>query len=288
MNTEQLKTFLSLSESRNFSLTAKAMIVAQSTISNRIQELEKEIGQRLFIRNHNGAELTSAGKALLEYAEKIISLEEQAIDQANRVSKFEGRIILGTVYSYYDTRLSNILGNFMKENPDISLKVNFAHSSRIISESRKRTIDIGFTHHYYDHPEYFCKLIEKDDVILITGFQNTRYADGVSISEIKNLPYISSNFLYSKTKEWLFSKHQQFQLEMEIGANIIPFITESENYTLLARNLVKDKVERKELREVPVINGEIPPVEYYMVYRKDDHRHYIKKWLSFFEENIKA
>ena len=83
MNIDYLRTFLTLAENGSFSETAKEHIVVQSTVSSRIQELEKELGQSLFIRSYNHAELTLAGQAFLEYAKNIVELENRAIDNRN-------------------------------------------------------------------------------------------------------------------------------------------------------------------------------------------------------------
>lgn len=58
--------------------TAKEHIVVQSTVSSRIQELEKELGQSLFIRSYNHAELTLAGQAFLELCKKHSGIREQS------------------------------------------------------------------------------------------------------------------------------------------------------------------------------------------------------------------
>ena len=107
MNTEQLQTFLCVAQARNFSLAAKQMIVTQSTVSKRIGELEKEVGQALFERGRAGVRLTLAGKSFLEYAGRIVSMEEKAIEQINRTPKFRGHLVLGTVYAYFDVYLGN-------------------------------------------------------------------------------------------------------------------------------------------------------------------------------------
>ena len=46
MNTEELKTFIFLSKVKNFTLAAEQLFIAQSTVTNRISELEKEVGFR--------------------------------------------------------------------------------------------------------------------------------------------------------------------------------------------------------------------------------------------------
>ena len=45
MNTEELKTFIFLSKVKNFTLAAEQLYIAQSTVTNRISELEKELEQ---------------------------------------------------------------------------------------------------------------------------------------------------------------------------------------------------------------------------------------------------
>ena len=58
MNTEELKTFIFLSKVKNFTLAAEQMYIAQSTVTNRISELEKEVGKKLFSRGAKTVTLT--------------------------------------------------------------------------------------------------------------------------------------------------------------------------------------------------------------------------------------
>ena len=72
MNTEELKTFIYLSKVKNFTLAAEQLFIAQSTVTNRISELEKEVGKRLFSRGSKTVTLTEAGEIFLRYAERIL------------------------------------------------------------------------------------------------------------------------------------------------------------------------------------------------------------------------
>ena len=81
MNTEELKTFIFLSKVKNFTLAAEQMFIAQSTVTNRISELEKEVGKRLFSRGSKTVTLTEEGKIFLKYAERIIELQETSVEE---------------------------------------------------------------------------------------------------------------------------------------------------------------------------------------------------------------
>lgn len=90
MNIEALKTFLVVAEVKNFTKAAQQLFVVQSTITNRIKELEKEIGQPLFDRDNKHITLTHAGEHFYEYSQRFLELEEKMkmeINSCNTYSK---------------------------------------------------------------------------------------------------------------------------------------------------------------------------------------------------------
>lgn len=284
MNIEYLKTFVLLAENGSFSKTAKEQVVVQSTVSSRISELEREVGQKLFVRNRNYSELTLAGKALLEYAEKIISLESKAIAQANLAGDYSEKLIIGTVYSLYDSHLCEFIPDFIEENEDVSIRVVFGHSRRIISGLSNGSIDIGYSHNPYHHPSYICMLFNEDDVIFVTGNQNKQFIHGVPVSKIKELPVYYSNFLYTTTHNWIFPKNKLFRLDIDIASKIIPFLKNGENYTFLPRKIIEPEIKNGSVIEIPVLDGKIPPVQNYIIYKKEAQKsNAVQKWLNKFE-----
>ena len=89
MTSDGLKTFIMLSKLKNFTRTAERMFVAQSTVTNRIFELEKEIGKKLFVRRAGGVELTEEGSVFLNYAVRMTELEESFIQEVNSSAKYQ-------------------------------------------------------------------------------------------------------------------------------------------------------------------------------------------------------
>jgi DNA-binding transcriptional LysR family regulator len=79
MDTQNLKTFLVLCDLKNFTKTADQLFLAQSTVTNRIAELEKELGKKLFLRDKKNINLTEEGKLFYDYAKRIVELEETSI-----------------------------------------------------------------------------------------------------------------------------------------------------------------------------------------------------------------
>lgn len=71
MTFQQLQYLLEVEQTGSFSLAAKKMFVAQSTISNALSTLEKELNCRIFVRSTRGLSLTSEGKQVIAYAQRI-------------------------------------------------------------------------------------------------------------------------------------------------------------------------------------------------------------------------
>ncbi len=128
MNTEELKTFIALSKLKNFTKTAESLYVAQSTVTNRIAELEKEVGKQLFVRERKSVSLTQEGKRFLDYAVRIIDLEQIAVDTVNTADKYTKSLSIGSTNTIYDCHLKNKLNRFVKENPTVALRVVISHS----------------------------------------------------------------------------------------------------------------------------------------------------------------
>ena len=79
MEFHQLKGLVALAESRSFTRAAQMTHVVQSTLSQQIRSLEEELGVQLVVRTTRKVELTAAGKAAVEYAQKLLKLREELL-----------------------------------------------------------------------------------------------------------------------------------------------------------------------------------------------------------------
>ena len=79
METDLLKTFVTVAEARSFSKAARTLYSTQSTVSRQIARLEDMLDARLFVRYGRHVELTVAGELLLPLAHAIVTRTEDAI-----------------------------------------------------------------------------------------------------------------------------------------------------------------------------------------------------------------
>ena len=76
MDFNQIESVLAVAKYRNFTRAASEVHVSQSSLSQQILKLEKELGVRLFQRTTRSVSITPAGTAFVKHAERI--LEERA------------------------------------------------------------------------------------------------------------------------------------------------------------------------------------------------------------------
>lgn len=79
MNFNQLRIFISIAQTENFTKTAQKLYISESTVSKTVAKLEHELNTRLIIRSPHHLELTPEGKYFLEHAQNIVKELDMAI-----------------------------------------------------------------------------------------------------------------------------------------------------------------------------------------------------------------
>jgi len=123
MNLKQLESFVWINRLGGFSAAAAKLNTTQPAISQRIRELETELGVTLINRTPRGVTLTPKGRECLEFAERIL---DEASDLRARVGSAEslsGRTRVGVGESVALTWLPAMLARLNNEYPGLSVDV---------------------------------------------------------------------------------------------------------------------------------------------------------------------
>jgi DNA-binding transcriptional LysR family regulator len=121
MDMRQLTTFRTLATTLSFTQTAATLNYVQSTVTAQIQALEAELGVQLFDRLGKRVILTAAGQRLLEYAEKILALAEEAQHAVAGDEEPTGTLRLSAPESVCIYRLPGILREYHLRCPRVRL-----------------------------------------------------------------------------------------------------------------------------------------------------------------------
>jgi len=83
MDTKDIGLFLAIARIGSISRTAEQLFMSQSTVTTRLQRLERTLGYELFIRLPNGVRLTDAGTRLVPFAERLLAIEDTMTSPAS-------------------------------------------------------------------------------------------------------------------------------------------------------------------------------------------------------------
>ena len=247
MNTEELKTFIYLSKVKNFTLAAEQLFIAQSTVTNRISELEKEVGKRLFSRGSKTVSLTEAGEIFLRYAERILELQDTSIEEMNALSSHSRKFSIGAINATYETYVKPLVDECLKDNTITSIKVMLGHSLDLIQQLQDNMLDMVFSAVPLKRIGYTCEIFDTDRVVLVCGKGKNEYKDGVTKSQLAKLPYLMCDFTLSEAGVFirsLFPKNHLFRLDVDNSSKIIPYLEKGLGYSFLPYKLVKEQLEK--------------------------------------------
>lgn len=278
MDIESLKTFIVLSNVKNYTRAANQLFVAQSTVTNRINELEKELNISLFSRNNRRVELTMEGEQFLLYAEKVIKLTDDSLSEISSIHKFDNHIRIGCSDSVYEAHLSSIILEHQRKFPKDSLKIMIGISNNLLELLQDDILDIVFSYIPLKKAAFYCEMYKQDTMVLVTDYNNKKYKEGITQKELVNEKYLMCNFALQDVGQFirgLFPKYQQFPLEIDDCAKIIPFLLGQENYTFLPWDMAKSYIESGKLRNIPLIDFKTPMINSYIIGKKE--KQYMRK-----------
>ena len=272
MNTEELKTFIFLSKVKNFTLAAEQLFIAQSTVTNRISELEKEVGKKLFTRGSKTVKLTEAGEIFLRYAERILELQSTSIEEMNALSSHSRKFSIGAINATYEVYVKPLVDECLKNNDVTSIKVMLGHSLDLIQQLQDNMLDMVFSAIPLKRLGYACDIYDVDRVALVCKKGTNSYPDGVTKDQLSKLPYLMCDFTLSETGVFirsLFPKNHIFRLDVDNSSKLLPYLENGLGYSFLPYKLVKDKLESGELEEVVLKDFTAPNVTTYLIYRQE-------------------
>lgn len=146
MKISQLRAFVAIATSGNFSAAALELDLSQSTISHAIAALEKDLGVVLLQRGRHGAVLTAVGEELLSDARQVLAILDDIRQKADQTKGLQaGQVRVSCVRSIAAQVLPDILACFRTLHPQIRVVITERDRYAQIEQAlREGDIDVGF------------------------------------------------------------------------------------------------------------------------------------------------
>ncbi len=167
MDIDRARTFLEIVHTGSFLKAADRLHVTQTTVSARIRTLEESLGQRLFVRNRNGAALTAAGREFERFAQSFVQVWERARQQLSVPPGRTSVIALGGELSLWNPVLLDWLVWMKKTRPQIAVRANVGVPDQLIEQLRTGVLDIAVLYAPPLLHGFRIELVEEEELVMV-------------------------------------------------------------------------------------------------------------------------
>lgn len=254
MELRNLQTFIRVAELQSFSKAAKSLGYSQAAVTIQIQQLEEELGTRLFERFHKSISLSEKGLCFFPYAQDILHQAHCACVAMQDSIAPSGRLRIGTIESLCSSIFPSLIRTYHKQYPKVTITLETSSPQQLLEALNKNDIDLVYVLDKPIYDSHWIKVMkEQEDVVFvcspahpITQKTNIYIADILQEDMILTEPDASYRHAL---EQFLLQKNLHLTPSLEVGNTdfIIQLLLGHEQISFLPYIAIAPYVEKKQL-----------------------------------------
>jgi LysR family transcriptional regulator, benzoate and cis,cis-muconate-responsive activator of ben and cat genes len=146
MNFHHLRAFIAVAEESSVTRAAERLHISQPPLSRHIQQLEDELGIRLFVRHRQGVTLTDPGRRLLEKARALDHAASEFLEAAGR-TRCDNTVRIGIAWGLWEA-VNRARVELAKQRSEVTIEVTDVYGSD--EQLRDHSLDLVFSRPPFD------------------------------------------------------------------------------------------------------------------------------------------
>ena len=168
MDLTDLHIFRSVVEAGGVTRAAERLHRVQSNVTTRVRQLEDDLGVQLFIREGKKLHLSPAGTMLLGYADRLISLAQEARDAVHD-ARPRGLLRLGSMESTASVRLPSVLAELVRRYPEMTLELRSGHTYALAPAVLHGELDAALLAEPIPHAPFDSAPIYEEELVIVAA-----------------------------------------------------------------------------------------------------------------------
>jgi DNA-binding transcriptional LysR family regulator len=192
MELRQLTVFLAIADELHFGRAAQRLHLAQSSVSQQLQRLEREVGVQLVIRTSHTVRLTAAGESFRVEARRVIDQAEHAVRIARETADGIGdTIAIGFNFAAGQVVLPRTLARLHAEHPRLKTDLREKRTGPQLTALKAKELDLGLIFGRPPGREFRSRKMFTVPVVAIVDKRHPWAGrDAVSVSEMARQPCV--------------------------------------------------------------------------------------------------
>lgn len=139
--TDLLRTLIAVVDRRSFTRAAQSLGVTQPAVSAQIRRLQTLLGAELFDKSAPGVTLTANGEVIVNYARRLLSINDQILDLATHGGTVD-RVRIGIPPHHHESAIFRLVAEFRARHPELRLQVWSEPTDTLLREFRRGEFDL--------------------------------------------------------------------------------------------------------------------------------------------------
>lgn len=263
VNLELYKIFKIVADEENITRASEKLNISQPAITKHIQNLENELGYKLFERNRRGLKLNKLGKGVYQEINEPIKILE-SIER-----KYTGvKIInLGTHITVFNKILGKNLSEYYKKYPNVIVNVDRSDLVEQLVKLERQELDIVVNkkdNNYVNDKIQFIKIMDLHDVLIVNS-KNNYFGKNVTLEDLKDKIIYMPRKNSITTKNFFESikniRNNDIQFKCINYRTILEILQYNSDIGLVTKEAVLDELNSKKILQIAT-SFEIKPIEY--------------------------
>jgi DNA-binding transcriptional LysR family regulator len=253
-----LEVFLTIANEKSFSRAARILFRTQPAVSLALQRLEQELGEKLIDRGPKDFTLTDAGRTVLDYARRFVSLHQELDNSlAELRDNSSGRLTIGANESTTLYLLRHI-ERYRELYPKVKVTIRRSLSSKIPNELLDGNLELGVISYDPGGDRLKSKVIYSDSLaFVVSPHHRLAHRKSISIEDLGAETFIAHNVIspYREVVVRTFRDRKvplQMEIEMPTIETIRKLVQSNLGVAFLPRMCVEQEIEQKLLCELQV------------------------------------
>lgn len=217
MDLVELQIFKTVAEQGGITRAATALHRVQSNVTTRVKQLEERLGAKLFHRQGRKLVLSSEGRLLLGYAERLLRLSTEA-QAAVKGHTLHGLFRLGSLESTAAARLPPVLAAYHRAHPGVRLELVTGTSGALVDKVLRGDIEAAFVAEPFATKNLEMQHVFTEELVLITPRSHSRVTTAKELEQRVVLAFPTGCSYRRRFESWLGRASVVAERVMEYGS----------------------------------------------------------------------
>lgn len=164
MNLNQLRYAVTVAETGSFSRAAELCLVTQPALSKAVAQLEEQLGGRLFERSYKRVDLTSFGRAILPYVERILLVQDDLTREATTVLGQVRTTVRIGMSPLVGPRVLDAVSKLQESDPEVEVVLSEAYIADLHRRLAADQLDVIVSPGATKHSGWERRLVYEEDL----------------------------------------------------------------------------------------------------------------------------